>query len=185
MVSAAARSPLPITKIARAHTRPELNFSSGFVRCASVYLCIARNRISRRWRAIPAACNLTLPRPPNATISYNLLPSYPKYLINFTNTFCHLEKYILQWSLTLPRPHTISFPLILCLLIFLTLLEILRKDLSNLYTMTSSECGRLAKSKLARFVYFECFGRFLTITQWSIYQIYPSTHQNKVYSAAN
>ena len=73
MVSGAARSPLPITGIARAHTRPKLNFSSGFVRCAPVYLCIARNRISPRWRAIPAACNLPLARPPRApapTISF-------------------------------------------------------------------------------------------------------------------
>ena len=83
MVSAPARSPLPITAIARAHTRLELNFSSVFVHsasvylCALVYLCNARHRISRRWRAIPAACNLTLPRPRSATIFYNLPHSQP------------------------------------------------------------------------------------------------------------
>ena len=136
MVSGAARSPLPITGIARAHTRPKLNFSSGFVRCAPVYLCIARNRISPRWRAIPAACNLTLPRPPSATISSNLLPSYS------------------------PSPPW---------------LKMLHNDLSK-FVNNDIQCERLPKSKLTRFVYFGFSAKFLTITQWLIYRIYPSRH---------
>ena len=74
------------------------------MRSALLYLCIVHHRISPRWRAIPAACNLPLARPPRApapTISFlqihhllHSLDNNQAFNICCTHVFWFLNIYI-------------------------------------------------------------------------------------------